>query len=154
MAPHNGHLTIYLPVILLAAACLGADARAAELIKAKAAGKTPQAFVADIAPSGASIIRFHDRADLVKVADSLFTTVEATSPACMAETKPWRMAKPWQDRINAAFKFMAANEVDSAEFYAKSSQVLDRWSPYAPRVFAAIAQVRRSFFWLKGGNRG
>ncbi len=82
--------------------------------------------------------------DLAKTADSLFTTVEAQSPACHGETKPFRQAKPWQDRINAAFKFMAANEVDSAEVYAKSSQVLDRWSPYAPRVYAAIAQVRGS----------
>jgi tetratricopeptide (TPR) repeat protein len=82
--------------------------------------------------------------DLAKMADSLFTTVEAMGPACHSETRPFRQAKPWQDRINAAFKFMAANEVDSAEFYAKSSQVLDRWSPYAPRVFAAIAQVRGS----------
>ncbi len=82
--------------------------------------------------------------DLIKVADSLFTTVEATSPACMAETKPWRMAKPWQDRINAAFKAIAANQADSAEYWAKQSLVLERWSPYAERVFAAVAQTRGS----------
>ncbi|MHB8838815.1 MAG: FxLYD domain-containing protein [Gemmatimonadaceae bacterium] len=82
--------------------------------------------------------------DLAKTADSLFTTVEAQGPGCHSETRPFRQAKPWQDRINAAFKFMAANEADSAEVYAKASQVLDRWSPYAPRVFAAIAQVRGS----------
>ncbi|MBI2407611.1 MAG: hypothetical protein HYV19_04855 [Gemmatimonadetes bacterium] len=82
--------------------------------------------------------------DLAKTVDSLFTAVEATSPACFAETKPFRQAKPWQDRINAAFKFMAANEADSAEVYAKASQQLDRSSPYAPRVYAAIAQVRGS----------
>jgi hypothetical protein len=82
--------------------------------------------------------------DLVKVADSLFTTVEATSPACFGETKPWRMAKPWQDRINAAFKAVAANQADSAEYWAKQSLVLERWSPYAERVFAAAAQQRGS----------
>jgi len=82
--------------------------------------------------------------DLVKVADSLFTTVEATSPACFGETKPWRMAKPWQDRINAAFKAVAANQADSAEYWAKQSLVLERWSPYAERVFAAVAQQRGS----------
>jgi len=82
--------------------------------------------------------------DLVKVADSLFTTVEATSPACFGETKPWRMAKPWQDRINAAFKAIAASQADSAEYWAKQSLVLERWSPYAERVFAAVAQHRGS----------
>ena len=82
--------------------------------------------------------------DLAKTADSLFVTIESAHPACLSETKPWRMSKPWQDRINAAFRTMAANQVDSAEFYAKQSQVLDRTSPYADRVFAAIAQQRGS----------
>lgn len=81
---------------------------------------------------------------LAKTTDSLFTAIETAHPACLAETKPWRMSKPWQDRINAAFRTMAANQVDSAEFYAKQSQVLDRTSPYADRVFAAIAQQRGS----------
>ena len=82
--------------------------------------------------------------ELAKTADSLFTAIEKASPACLSETKPWRMSKPWQDRINAAFRTMAANQVDSAEYYAKQSQVLDRTSPYADRVFAAIAQQRGS----------
>ncbi|MBM3908236.1 MAG: hypothetical protein FJ363_09210 [Gemmatimonadetes bacterium] len=82
--------------------------------------------------------------DLAKTADSLFATVEAASPACLTETRPFRQAKPWQDRINNAFRLMQANQVDSAEYWAKESQVLDRWSPYAPRVYAAIAQVRGS----------
>lgn len=82
--------------------------------------------------------------NLAKTADSLFVTIESAYPACLSETKPWRMSKPWQDRINAAFRTMAANQVDSAEFYAKQSQVLDRTSPYAHRVFAAIAQQRGS----------
>lgn len=82
--------------------------------------------------------------ELAKTVDSLFVTVESLSPACFEETRPFRQAKPWQDRINAAFKYIQANEVDSAEVYAKSSMVLDRWSPYAHRVFAAIAQIRGS----------
>ena len=82
--------------------------------------------------------------DLAKTADSLFTTVESVQPACYSETKPWRMAKPWQDRINAAFKALQANQIDSAEYWAKQSQVLDRTSPYAHRVFAAVSQVRGS----------
>lgn len=82
--------------------------------------------------------------DLGRTVDSLFSKVEALNPACYQETKPFRQAKPWQDRINAAFKFIQANEVDSAEVYAKSSQQLDRWSPYAPRVLAAVAQLRGS----------
>jgi len=82
--------------------------------------------------------------DLAKVADSLFSAAEAVHPACAAETKAWRLSKPWQDRINAAFKALQANQVDSAEAWAKSSQVLDRTSPYAHRVFAAVAQQRGS----------
>jgi len=82
--------------------------------------------------------------DLARTADSLFKTVETGQPGCLSETKPWRQAKPWQDRINAAFKALQANQVDSAEAYAKSSQVLDATSPYAHRVYAAVAQVRGS----------
>jgi len=82
--------------------------------------------------------------DLAKTADSLFTTVETGNPGCLAETKPWRLSKPWQDRINAAFKAIQSNQVDSAEYWAKQSQVLDRTSPYAHRVFAAVAQQRGS----------
>lgn len=82
--------------------------------------------------------------DLAKTADSLFRTVEAGQPGCLGETRAYRLAKPWQDRINAAFKAMAANQPDSAEAYAKSSEELDRTSPYAERVYAAVAQARGS----------
>jgi len=80
--------------------------------------------------------------DLAKTADSLFTTIETSNPGCTADTKIWREAKPWQDRINGAFKALAASQFDSAEALAKSSMVLDRTSPYAHRVLAAVAQSR------------
>ncbi len=82
--------------------------------------------------------------DLARTADSLFKTVETGNPGCLSETKVWRQSKPWQDRINAAFKALQTNQVDSAEAYAKSSQVLDATSPYAHRVYAAVAQIRGS----------
>lgn len=82
--------------------------------------------------------------NLAQTVDSLFNTVEAGQPGCLGETRPWRQSKPWQDRINAAFKAMAAGQADSAEAFAKSSQVLDRTSPYAARVYAAVAQTRGS----------
>ncbi len=82
--------------------------------------------------------------DLPKTVDSLFTAFEAGGAGCLTESKPWRLSKPWQDRINLAFKALAANQFDSAEVYAKQSQVLDRTSPYAPRVYAAVAQGRGS----------
>ncbi len=82
--------------------------------------------------------------DLAKTADSLFTAVETAQPVCVSETKIWRQYKPWQDRINAAFKALQNNQLDSAEMLAKSSMVLDRMSPYAYRVLAAVAQGRGS----------
>ena len=81
--------------------------------------------------------------DLAKTADSLFTSIEASNPSCRGDLKIWREAKPWQDRINGAFKALAASQFDSAEVLAKSSMVLDRTSPYAHRVLAAVAQSRK-----------
>ena len=80
--------------------------------------------------------------DLAKAADSLFTSVEKSNPSCTNDIKIWREAKPWQDRINGAFKALAASQFDSAEQLAMSSMVLDRTSPYAHRVMAAVAQSR------------
>jgi len=80
--------------------------------------------------------------DLARTVDSLFTAVERAEPACISETKMWREAKPWQDRINGAFKALQATQTDSAEALAVSSMVLSRTSPYAERVLAAVAQSR------------
>ncbi len=80
--------------------------------------------------------------DMARTVDSLFTMVEKADPACLSETKMWREAKPWQDRINAAFKALQATQIDSAEAMAISSLVLSRTSPYAERVLAAVAQSR------------
>lgn len=80
--------------------------------------------------------------DLARTMDSLFTSVEQVQPACASETKIWREAKPWQDRINGAFKALQATQMDSAEAMARSSMVFTRVPPYAERVLAAVAQSR------------
>jgi tetratricopeptide (TPR) repeat protein len=81
--------------------------------------------------------------DLAKMADSLFTGIETAQPACKGDIKVWREAKPWQDRINAAFKALSEQKYDQAEELAKQSLVLDRTSPYADRVMAGVAQGRK-----------
>ena len=80
--------------------------------------------------------------DLARTVDSLFTVAEKDEPGCLSETKIWREAKPWQDRINGAFKALQATQMDSAEALAISSLVLSRTAPYAERVLAAVAQSR------------
>lgn len=80
--------------------------------------------------------------DLAKTVDSLFTVIERAEPLCSGETKMWREAKPWQDRINGAFKALQAQQMDSAEALARSSMILARTPPYAERVLAAVAQSR------------
>jgi len=79
--------------------------------------------------------------DLVGEADSLLTAIETAQPACVEETQRWRQSKPWNDRIGAAYRLLGANELDSAEHYAREAARLDRRSPF---LFNAYAQI-----WLK-----
>ncbi len=80
--------------------------------------------------------------DLVAAADSLLKAVEAVDPACAAETMQWRMSKPWTERINKAYTFLGAENVDSAEHYAKRSAMLYANSPFVHNIFAQIANKR------------
>jgi tetratricopeptide (TPR) repeat protein len=83
------------------------------------------------------------RLDLVQQADSLLTLVETALPSCAAETQRWRQSKPWSDRIGAAYRLLGADQVDSAEVYAREAGRLDRKSPFLFNAFAQIA-IKRS----------
>jgi tetratricopeptide (TPR) repeat protein len=80
--------------------------------------------------------------DLVGAADSLLTLVEAEGAACEAETDRWRQAKPWSTRIGHAYRNLEANNLDSAEYWAKEAFRLDRRSPFIYNAFAQIAARR------------
>ena len=80
--------------------------------------------------------------DLVGAADSLLTIVETAAPECAADIDRWRQSKPWNDRIGSAYRFLEANQVDSAEAYAKAALRLDRRSPFVYNAFAQIAARR------------
>lgn len=80
--------------------------------------------------------------DLVGAADSLLSLVEAEGAACEAETDRWRQSKPWSTRIGHAYRLLEANNLDSAEYYAKEAYRLDRRSPFIYNAFAQIAARR------------
>lgn len=80
--------------------------------------------------------------DLVAAADSLLKAVEALDPSCAAETMQWRGAKPWTERINKAYTFLGAENVDSAEFYGKRAAMLYPQSPFVHNIFAQVANKR------------
>lgn len=76
--------------------------------------------------------------DLIGQADSLLRVVEEGMPECKSETLRWRQSKPWNDRIAAAYRLLSADQVDSAERYAREAARLDRSSPF---LFNALAQI-------------
>jgi tetratricopeptide (TPR) repeat protein len=80
--------------------------------------------------------------DLVAAADSLFKQVEALGPSCPEQTAQWRQAKPWTDRINAAYQFLGSDMIDSAEFYAKRASLLYAQSPFILNAMAQIADKK------------
>jgi tetratricopeptide (TPR) repeat protein len=80
--------------------------------------------------------------NLLQAADSLLTLVETAQPACASEMDKWRQSRPWNSRISATYRLLAAGNVDSAEVYAKEAYVLDRRSPFIYNAFAQIAMKR------------
>lgn len=83
--------------------------------------------------------------DLFAAADSAITIVENSSPACAAYMAPFRQQKAWLNVTNAAINALNANNLDSAEIYAKRSLTLERKSPYAYTVLASVAKQRKNF---------
>jgi tetratricopeptide (TPR) repeat protein len=88
--------------------------------------------------------------DLFAAADSSFTVVEKAMPECAATILQWRQQKPWLNSLNAAINALNANQLDSAEAYAKRSLVLDRHAPYAYSVLGSIAENRKDIATASG----
>lgn len=80
--------------------------------------------------------------DLITAADSLLKAVEALDPSCAQETLQWRAARPWTERINKAYKALGAEQMDSAEFYARRSAQLYASSPFVHNILAQIANKK------------
>lgn len=83
--------------------------------------------------------------DLFAAADSAWTIVEASSPACVAVGRQWREQKPWLDVLNGAINALNANKLDSAEYLAKRALILDRSAPYAYSVLAGVAKSKKDY---------
>ena len=83
--------------------------------------------------------------DLFAAADSSFSVVENAAPECKALVAQWRQQKPWLNTLNAAINALNANQLDSAEAFAKRSLLLDRRAPYAYSVLGSIAHNRKDW---------
>lgn len=92
--------------------------------------------------------------DLFAAADSAWTVVESSSPACVALGHQWRQQKPWLAVTNAAINALNAGKLDSAEIFAKRALVLDRNAPYAYSVLGSVAKAKKDYtvaaeYWNK-----
>lgn len=92
--------------------------------------------------------------DLFAAADSMWSIVEASSPACAAVGRQWRQQKPWVNITNAAINTLNAGKLDSAEMLAKRALILDRNAPYAYSVLATVARNKKDYataseYWKK-----
>ncbi len=92
--------------------------------------------------------------DLFAAADSMWTIVESSSPACATIGQQWRQQKPWLDVTNAAINALNSGKLDSAETLAKRALVLDRNAPYAYSVLAGVAKNKKDYatatqYWKK-----
>lgn len=81
--------------------------------------------------------------DIYAAADSAFDIVEARSPECVATAMQWRQQSPWLAVTNNAINALNANNLDSAETYAKWSLALSDKLPYAYSVLAGVARSRK-----------
>ncbi|MDH4345723.1 MAG: FxLYD domain-containing protein [Thermoleophilia bacterium] len=83
-----------------------------------------------------------DKVDLVPAIDSLLKVVEAMGPACVEETREWRQSKPWIERINKAYAFLSADDLDSASYFAERATMLFPTSPFVHNIHAQLANKR------------
>jgi tetratricopeptide (TPR) repeat protein len=92
--------------------------------------------------------------DLFAAADSMWSIVEASSPACVVVGRQWRQQKPWVNITNAAINTLNAGKLDSAEMLARRALILDRNAPYAYSVLATVARNKKDYttaseYWKK-----
>lgn len=82
--------------------------------------------------------------NLLQATDSLLTIVETQHPECASEIDKWRQSRPWNTRIGAVYRLLGENKIDSAEFYLKEAEILDRRSPFLYNAQAQIAARREN----------
>ncbi len=80
--------------------------------------------------------------DLIVAADSLFTNVEKAQPGCVAEIAQWREYKPYLELVQAAYKAISANQIDTAGKLASRALILSRVSPQPYDVLWRVAKAK------------
>lgn len=83
--------------------------------------------------------------DLLAAADTLFTKVEEAYPVCVAELARWRQQRPWLDALNGSITALNEGELDSAEYLAKRSLLIDRTTPYPYSILGKVYKQRQDF---------
>ena len=84
----------------------------------------------------------NQQVDLVVMADSLLTMVEAAKPACKEETVQWREYKPFANRVRAAYDALQKNNLDSAEKSAARALILSKAAPQPSHTGASKNRMR------------
>ena len=80
--------------------------------------------------------------DVPTFVDSLFTGIEKAQPLCESETEQWRQYKWYPAKIQAAYKFLGAQQMDSAEKFAKRALVMSRSSAQGYDILWRVAMAR------------
>jgi tetratricopeptide (TPR) repeat protein len=83
--------------------------------------------------------------DLLAAADTQFTKVETSAPACRAEMAKWREQQPWLDALNGAINALNSQQFDSAEALAKRSLLIDHATPYPYTILASVSNNRKDY---------
>ncbi|HEU4585024.1 MAG TPA: FxLYD domain-containing protein [Gemmatimonadaceae bacterium] len=82
--------------------------------------------------------------DLLKTADSLFTTVESADASCKDQTSYYRQ-RPWAQMINEVGPLISANKLDSAQALLDRSLIIYRDSPFSYYFKGQIAQQKEDW---------
>lgn len=81
-------------------------------------------------------------ADLLVIADSVFTEAARLLPECAMQIGAWRQGPAWVATMNAALSALNENKLDTAEVLARRALLLDRTAPYAHVVLGGVARQR------------
>jgi len=79
--------------------------------------------------------------DVLAATDSAFDVVERAKPECADSVTIYRRM-PWTKIINRAVEAVNADQIDTAEYYARQSLVIYDKGPYAYNVLANVAQKK------------
>lgn len=84
-------------------------------------------------------------ADLLVIADSVFTMIEKTNPGCVADISQWRHQQPWFRLVQESFGALQSQKYAEAADAARRSLVINRASAYAPYVLGTVAANAKDF---------